>query len=84
MLSRIYLYSDYEKQNSVGTINGITKDSVNNNANNTDDTVMDASKYANLPKVFNIEEYKDKCGTITYNLKLGEKGYYFVSSEVKK
>ncbi len=81
----VYLYSDFERQNSVGTINGLTKDSPDSNiVNNTDDTTIDASKYANLPKAFSIDEYKDKCGTITYNLKLDERGYYFVNSEISK
>ena len=83
--SDVYLYSDYEKQNSIGTINGITKDSVANIVDGeTDDTLISADKYANKPSVFNIDEYKDKCGTITYNLKLGQYGYYFVNSEVSK
>lgn len=82
----VYLYSDYERQNSVGTVNGLSKDNPENSniTTNTDDTTIDASKYANLPKAFSIDEYKDKCGTITYNLKLGERGYYFVNSEISK
>ena len=83
--SDVYLYSDYERQNSVGTLNGITKESAASNVTTTgDDTTVDASKYANLPTVFNMDDYKDKCGTITYNLKLDKYGYYFVNSEVSK
>lgn len=83
--SDVYLYSDYDRQNTIGTINGVTKDSVNSNVvNETDDTTIIADKYANKPTIFNMEDYKDKAGTITYNLKLGSYGYYFVNSEVSK
>lgn len=80
----IYLYSDFERQNSIGTINGVAKDNSEDGFSNLDDTTINADKYANYPKLFNIEDYKDKCGTIIYNLKLGERGYYFVNSEIKK
>ena len=81
----VYLYSDYDKQNSIGIVNSVTKDSVNSNiVNDTDDTTISADKYANKPTIFNIDDYKEKCGTITYNLKLGQYGYYFVNSEVSK
>ena len=80
----IYLYSDFERQNSIGTINGVKKDEEASSVTTTDDTVMSADKYANLPKLFSIDDYRDKCGTIIYNLKIGERGYYFVNSEIKK
>ena len=76
----LYLYSDYNRQNTIGTINDITKDTVAV-VNNTEES--SANKYANIPTVFNIDEYKDKAGTITYNLKQDKYGYYFVNSEVK-
>ena len=80
----IYLYSDFERQNSIGTINGVAKENPEVTNNNVDETSITADKYANYPKLFNIEDYKDKCGTITYNLKIGERGYYFVNSEISK
>ena len=77
----VQLFSDYDKKNSIGTLNNISNASILNSAEDNNTTV-DADKYAHLPKYFDIDEYKDQCGIITYNLKLGERGYYFVNSKV--
>lgn len=78
----VELFSDYDKKNSIGTINNINNGSIVNSSNDSSDTKINADKYAHLPNYFDIDEYKDQCGTITYNLKLGERGYYFVNSKV--
>ena len=78
--SDVYLYSDAGRVNLIATLNDITKENVSNNY--VDDTVNSADKFANLPTIFDINTYKDKCGTIKYNLKIGKYGYYFVNSEI--
>lgn len=81
--SDVYLFSDAGRTNSIGTINDVTKESANNNSNGIDDTDISALKYANLPTIFSFDDYKDKCGTIKYNLKIETNlGYYFVNSEI--
>ena len=80
----VQLFSDYDKKNSIGTLNNINNGSILVSADEVTETKINADKYAHLPNYFDIDEYKDQCGTITYNLKLGERGYYFVNSEISK
>ena len=80
----VQLFSDYDKKNSIGTLNNINNGSILVSADEVTETKINADKYAHLPNYFDIDEYKDQCGTITYNLKLGERGYYFVSSKVSE